>query len=316
MLARLFEHINSRTNFLLLIWVVTLASVSFYGFQNNQLVLEVFWGEVRFVSWIGFLITVGALLAITFSIQWLFHTKHHLLKRHSFLLFFSVPFLVLTASENLNLFFLFFLLILVLGGWLSVFHSENVFSRVLNTGLLLGVGSLVEQRLAILVPFTYVVYIMFGRFNLRTSLILLIGFFSIWINAFGLEFVIFDTTTIWQHFLGIFSLKKSLGFVAFNPFMLGTIGLLAILGLLELPKTLGHASVFKRQSYILISLLLGLCTMGIFFYPRTGFFMITGFFSSLILFVNFFQYVKRLWLREAIMWLTIGIFVVFQLHLI
>lgn len=316
MLARLFGHINSSTNFFLLIWVVTVASVDFYGFRNNQLILELLWGEVHFLPWASFLITVGALLVITFSFQWLIHAKHHLLKRHAFLPYFMVLTLVLAASENLNLFILFFLLILVLGGWLSVFQGENVFSRVLNTGLLLGAGTLVDQRMAILVPFTYVVYIMFGRFNLRTSLILLVGFFSIWINAFGLEFVIFDTTSIWQYFIGIFSFKRSLGFVSFSPVFLGTLGLMAVLGLLELPNTLRHASVFKRQSYVLLSILLAISAVSFLLYPGVGFFVISGFFSSLILFVNFFQYAKKLWLREAIMWLAIGIFVVSHLHLI
>ena len=316
MFARLFGHINSSTNFLLAIWAIVLCLVDFFVFKSDRFVFETVWGEFHFIPVAGMLIQLGLIFAIMYALQWLLHANHHLIKRHAYLPFFTVPLVLLCAGGDLNFSVLTLILLLIMGGWLSVYHGENVLSRVLNTGLLIGAGSFVDLRLAVLIVFTYVVYIIFGRFNLRTSLILLVGFFTVWVNIVGVEFILFESSVTWTYFTGIFGMSKTLGHTEPGIYKLLVLVLIGAAGLIELPKTVSRASVFKRQSYILFGLLLGSMVLLYVFFPGATFYLAAYLVTALILFVNFFQYVKKMWIRELLMWVMIGVFIIFQLEIL
>lgn len=312
MLARLFGHINSSTNILVVAWAIIVCTVHVFVFQNTALTFQTLWSDVHLLPWVVYATELVVVIIIAFTAQWLLDYQHHVIKRHAYLPFFIIPLLLMFTGQRLNVLLLFLLLLLLLGSWLSVYTGERVYRRVLNTGLLLGVGSLIDLRVALLVPFTYVVYIVFGRFNLRTSLIVLIGFFSIWVNALGLEYVVYDTLTFWDYFLGLFLWRKPIGLAEFEPLLLGLLGFLALMGFLELPKTMSRASVFKRQTYVVLTLLLVLTASGFIIFPVSHFQLTTLLFTALILFVNYFQYITKIWIRDGIMWLTMAAYVFSQ----
>ena len=317
MLARIFGYINSSTNILLVLYALILTSSHFLLSDHPKFIFETNWANFQFVTLAGYAISFGLMLLISFYAQWLLEYKYKLVKRHAFLPFFLMTILMLFSVDgNLNLLITILYLLILISSWFSVYQGEKLLPRALNTGLLLGFGSILDTRISILIVFSMIVYLIYGRLNLRSLFILIIGFLTIWLDALALEYIVFDTTSTYQYFTSIFSITKPFGAMVESYLPLGFVLILLILGLTELPKTLSRANVFKRQSYIVVMSLLLLGVIGFLVLTQSVFQMAILIICTCILFVNFFQYLQKIWIKEAIMWVSIAFIIVAELNLI
>jgi len=307
MLTRIFGQINSSTSILIGLFALALSIGHFFFLPVPDFALTTAWGTVVLLPLVGYSLLGLGIAGFVFGMQWLLEYKYKLLKKHAYFSFFiSVVLLLFIKYGGLNLLVDLLFLLLILGSWLSVYQGEKLLGKSLNTGLLIGFGSIFDQRISLLLLFSFVVYVIFGRLNLRTFLILIVGFVTIWLNALALEFIIFDSSIVYASFLAIFDFTSPALIADLDMPDLLLLGAFLVISLPEFITTFNRASVFKRQSH---SILLLLAVLAIVLYVLSGpevFYLAIYIPATIALFVNYFQYIKRGWIQELILWLAIA----------
>ena len=310
MLTRIFGQINSSTSILIGLFALALSIGHFFFLPVPDFTLSTAWGTVVLLPLVGYSMYGVGIASLIFGMQWLLEYKYKLLKKHayySFFIFIALLFFVKYSGLNLLIDMLF--LLFILGSWLSVYQGEKLLGRTLNTGLLIGLGSIFDHRISLLLLFSFIVYIIFGRLNLRTFLILIVGYTTVWLNALALEYIIFDSSTIYKSFLAVFDFTAPALVAEVGMFDLILLGAFFVIALPEFITTFNRASVFKRQSH---SILLLMAVLAMLLYLVSGpevFYLAIYIPAMLTLFVNYFQYIKRSWIQELILWIAIAILV-------
>lgn len=311
MLTRIFGQINSATSIIVVLYTLLLGAGYVYFNPVQEFTLQTAAGRVLLYPVVGWAILSIGVLLLMLVYQWLFYAQYKLVKHHA-LVPFVLPVLVLLTLGNQPLFGLLISLALALlfRLWFAVYQGDRLLSNALNTGFLLGIGALFSPAFTILLPFTWFVYIIYGRLNARTFIIPVIGYFTIWIDVLALDYLLADSTFIWRNFMNQFTVAATDWQSILYPLLL--FGVLLLPGLAEFTVTFNRANVFKRQTFVLFILLLVIAVLcylfgGIALFPLV---MLAPIVS--VLFVNYLQYVKRNWLRELFMWLLIAVFILLQ----
>lgn len=311
MLTRIFGHINSATSFIVVIYTLLLGAGYVYFNPIQNFMVKTAAGRVVLYPSVGWaLLSIGVLLLMLIY-QWLFYAQYKLVKNHA-LVPFVLPILLLLTLGEQPLFSLLVSLALVLlfRLWFSVYQGDRLLSNALNTGFVLGIGALLSPVFTILLPFTWLVYVVYGRLNARTFIIPIIGYFTIWIDVLALDYLLADSTFIWANFVHQFVVAPAEWQAIRYPLLL--LGVLLLPGLAEFTVTFNRANVFKRQTFVLFIMLLVIAVLcyvfgGVSLFPLV---MLAPLVS--VLFVNYLQYIKRTWLKELLMWLLIVVFILFQ----
>ena len=311
MLTRIFGQINSATSIMLVLYTLLLGAGYVYFNPAQDFTVQTAAGRVLLYPVVGWAILSIGVLLLMLVYQWLFYAQYKLVKHHA-LVPFVLPVLVLLTLGNQPLFGLLISLALALlfRLWFAVYQGDRLLSNALNTGFLLGIGALFSPAFTILLPFTWFVYIIYGRLNARTFIIPVIGYFTIWIDVLALDYLLADSTFIWRNFMNQFTVAATDWQSILYPLLL--FGVLLLPGLAEFTVTFNRANVFKRQTFVLFILLLVIAVLcylfgGVALFPLV---MLAPIVS--VLFVNYLQYVKRNWLRELFMWLLIAVFILLQ----
>lgn len=308
MLTRIFGQINSSTTIFIGLFALALSIGHFLAVPVPDFTLTTAWGRLVFLPLAGYFIYGLSLVILVFGMQWLLEYNYKLLKKHAYFSFFIlIVLLFFVKYSGLNLLIDMLFLLLILGSWLSVYQGEMLLGRTLNTGLLIGLASIFDQRISLLLLFSILVYIIFGRFSLRTMLILIVGYTTIWLNALALEYILFDSSTVYNSFIAVFDFTTPALQADLDLFDLILLSSMLLFALPEFGKTINRASVFKRQSNTVLLLMVALAIVLYVINGPEVFYLALYIPASLTLFVNYFQYIKRTWVQELILWLAIAI---------
>lgn len=312
MLARFFGQTNSATPILLALYALLLGGVHFYVHLPTSVLVETVNGSITLPAWAVWVITLVPMLLVYFGNQWLFYNKLHLVHQNAFLPAIVLPLWLLGIQLEGPLFAVHTLILFVIYHmWLGAYHGQNILSTSLNTGFILGIGSLVDPGYLWLLAFTLVVYVNFGRLTIRTLIIPFVGYFTIWIDVWALEYLLNDSTQFLDAFGNHFSRNPSL-LVGENFRFMWVLALMLVPGITEFTVTFSRANVFKRQAFTLFVLLIALAA---------GMFFLRGF-SSLqlaiiltpisVLFANYVQYLRKKWIKEILLLLILVAFTAFE----
>jgi hypothetical protein len=208
------------------------------------------------------------------------------------------------------------LLIALFKTWLDTYQAQRLYQQSLNTGFLLGFGALFDVQYVLLLVLTFVVYIIFGRFSFRTFLIPIIGYLTIWFIALLLDYLLLDSTFVLHQFGKHFSL--SLHFRVEDSFLpqLILFSILFLAGLSEFLKTVSRAAVFKRQSFTIYFVLLLLGVVAYLFGGNSLLPLAIIISTTTLLVVNYVQYLKKVWMKELILWAILILFGIFEAGLL
>ncbi len=306
MLTRLFAQINSSTSFFVGLFAVCLAVASFFISPNNIFFLKTAYNTINFGIWIGLALTIVISLVVIFGFQGLFQ-NHKLLKRNAYLgVFLPVLIPIFFTLGNINFLINLVFLLFIYWSWLAIFQGEKLLARTLNTGLLIGAASIFDVRMGFLLLISMVVYIIFGRLNVRTFLILLIGFLSIWLNALMLEFIFLDSSSVYDVFLTQFNGKNIHDINSISVVYIVIVAACLLPAILEFAKTFSREGVFKRQAFtvLMVMLFLGILLAFVLGVEVISLVLIVP--ALAVLFVNFFQNISRIWVKELIIWCSIA----------
>lgn len=313
MLTTIFGKINSATQFLLGIYALLIGGVHFFLHPQVRFHVDSAFGELYIHPIIGYVLSIVFYFIVAFGYQWLWFTKHRLVKHHALIPFFLLPLIFLQSNDAAMVLLLHLaLLLVIIKTWLDANQGDQLLRQSLNTGLLIGLGSLIELQYMLVLIFTWVVYIVYGRISFRTLLIPLIGYFNVWFVALILDYLLFDGTYVFEFFTQHFAYP--FGWSLPNSGLVGlvTLGVLLIPSFREYVVTVSRAAVFKRQSYTLFLTLTILAMPAYFFAGNSDLHLALLICLTTILFVNFLQYVKRNWVKELVLWAMILLFGIFE----
>jgi len=312
MLARFFGQTNSATPILLVFYVLALSGVHFYLHVPAEVEIETRAGSISLANWMVWLCVIPAMLIVYFGNQWLYYGKFHLLRQHAFMPVVFLPLWLLGIQLAGPVFSLHTLILFVVYQlWLRAYQGQHMFSISLNTGFVLGLGSLLDSGYLWLLGFTVVVYFNFGRLNLRTLIIPLVGYFTIWVDALALEFLINDSTNFLSGFGSHFNQTNTL----LNPDNSRFVWFLAVLlvpGITEFTVTFSRANVFKRQVFTLFLLLAGVAVAMYFLHGFSPLQLAVLLTPITMLFVNYLQYLRKKWIQEILLLIILSVFTAFE----
>ena len=312
MLARFFSQTNSSTIILLALYLLALCGVHFYLHLPTQASLLTVFGTTLLPTWAVWVLSLLPLLIIYFGYQWLIYSKHHLQHQHAFIPVLFLPLWLVGLHLGGVAFALnSALLFLIVAQWLSAYHGQNMLSTSLNTGFLIGLGSLLDVGYLWLLIFTFVAYVTLGRFSLRTLIIPIVGYLTIWVDAIGIEYLIADSTNFIQAFGWHFQRNPVLE-PGLNYHFIWILALLLVPGITEFTVTFNRANVFKRQAFTLLVYLIGVAT-AMFFVQGFSWLQLAIILPPIaILLANYMQYMRKKWTQEVLLLLVILVFVVFE----
>jgi hypothetical protein len=315
MLARLFSTINSTTLFVV-IGYTTLLSLAQIFFGEKSLTTLQWLGNSYIVKpFVPALAIVTASFLLVFGYQWLIVGRHKLIRRNMLIPAVILPFfLSFVAIGSLNLIISGMFAFFIIKTWLDVFHGEGIFVRALNTGLLIGLSSLFDGSMMMLLPFTYLVFLVFGRLNPRTLIIPWVGFASVWLNALALEYLFFNSSETFSLFLDLFSFNRNPSGLEADWIHAVLLSVMFFPGLSEYIQTLTRAGVMKRQTQTALIIASGLSISAYFLLGYGGYQLAVIVPTAAILFSNFLQYVQRMWVRELLLWILITGWIVVLLN--
>lgn len=309
MLTRIFGHINSATSILVILYTIAVSAVYFYIDPIQNFLVKTALGNFMLHPIAGWLLFIGGLLVLVLVYQRQVQITYKLVKQHALFAFVMVPLHVLVCDYNpLAALIVSLCLLLVFSLWFAIYQGERELSNALNIGFLLGIGSLFSPAFTLLLPFTLLVYLVYGRLSLRTSIIPSIGYVTIWLNAFALDYLLADSFFVWNNFLNQFVAETTNW--QMNKYVLVLFVAIIIPGLTEFAATLNRANVFKRLTFFLFILLLAVAA-SVYIFSSYALFppvLLVPVVSAF--FVNYLQYVKRPWFKEALMWLLLIAFVI------
>jgi hypothetical protein len=313
MLARFFGQTNSSTVFLLVAYLLLLCGGHFYLHMPAAGVLPTLIGEVVLPAWLVAVLSIVPLVVIYFGYQWLLYSKQRLRHQNAFIPVILAPlWLVGLHSGGVAFALHSALLLLILGQWLSAYQGQHILSTSLNTGFLLGFGSLLDVGYLWLLAFTFIVYINFGRFSLRTLIIPVVGYLTIWVNVSGIEFLVADSTlyidAFSQHFM-----HNTIREPALNYHFIWVLALLLVPGITEFTVTFNRANVFKRQSFTLFVYFIVLAVIMFFVQGFSPLQLAILLPPIAILLANYVQYLRKKWMQELVLYAVLAAFVVFEL---
>jgi hypothetical protein len=275
------------------------------------------WGNLVFFPISGYTIYSLALIILLFGFHWLLEFKYKLVKRHAFFPFFLlVLVLIFSTQTNINLLLSLLFFLLILSSWLAIYQGEKLLGRTLNTGLLIGLGSLLDSSISLMLPLSFVAYTVFGRLNGRTFAILIVGYLTVWVNALALEYIILDSTTVYGFFLQMFHFTTPKLQVTLSTSHFVLLGAMLLFSLPEFANTLSRASVFKRQANTILMFLVAVVALLALAFGSAVFYMAILIPAIALLFVNYLQYIKRNWIKELILWLALLALVLFDLNIL
>jgi hypothetical protein len=312
MLTRIFGQINSATSTLVILYTIVFAAGYIYIDPVQSFLLTTAAGSFMIHPIAGWILFICGLLLLVLAYQRLFQMQYKLVKQHALVSFMFVPLQFLVAQHHpLEGVILSACMFGLLYLWFDAFTGDKLLSNALNTGFLLGIGSLFNPVFTLLLPFTVLVYIIYGRLSGRTLIIPSIGFITVWLYAFAFDYLFADSTFVWNNFLNQFKVASA-GWQD-QLSMLIFFGLLLVLGLVEFITTLNRANVFKRLTFLA---LVSLIAMAVLVYP-TGLFPLVVIVPVVsLVFVNYLQYIKRTWIKELAMWIVLAVFILLQQNLI
>ncbi len=316
MLARIFGQINSLTNFIIGFYALALIGVHFWLFPNPSTSLVTAFGIVYINPIFLWILLVLLLAFLAFGSQWLLFTRYKLVKHHALIPFFYLPVLLLFMGDDQLTFLLQTALLgVIIKTWIDAYQGQNLLRQGLNSGLLIGLGSLLSTQFFLLLLFTYLVYLVYGRLSLRLVIIPLIGYLTIWLISLSLDFLLFDSTYVFSFFKKHVEMTTAFQF----DLPLPRAALLLILmlgGLSEFIQTVTHANVFKRQTYSWLFILMLVAALAFLFFGGKDMQISIVIITATVLFVNYMQYIKRTWLRELAMWVMLVLFGIFEAGLL
>lgn len=317
MLTRIFGQINSATSIFIGLFAALLTVAHFLYVQTPEFEINTAWGVFVFLPVVGYSIFGVGMVTLLFGYQWLFEYKYKLVKRHAYFPFFLLVFVLLFSGQaSLNLLICLLFVGVILASWFAVYQGDKILGRTLNTGLLIGLGTVLDSKFSVMLVLSFVAYTVFGRFNGRTFLILLVGFFTVLLNALTLEYIILGTSVIYKYIIQIFQFKAPSIPLNISVYHLAVFGVLFVLSLPEFTNTLNRASVFKRQAFTVL-MVLAVSVAVLFVVRGTSVFYLAILITTLLaLFINYFQVIKRGWLQELILWLMLGLLAVFDLNIL
>ncbi len=316
MLARIFGQINSLTNFIIGFYALALIGVHFWLFPNPSTSLTTAFGIIyinRIFLWV---LLVVLLVFILFGSQWLLFSRYKLVKHHALIPFFYLPLLLLfLGDEQLTFLLQTALLGVILKTWIDAYQGDNLLRQSLNSGLLIGVGSLLSTQFFLLLLFTYLVYLVYGRLSIRLVVIPLIGYLTIWLISLSLDFLLFDSIYVFSFFKKHVEITTAFQFDLPWP-RAALLMVLMLAGLSEFIQTVTHANVFKRQTYSWLFILMLVAALAFLLFGAKDIQISIVIITSTVLFVNYMQYIKRIWLRELAMWVMLALFGIFEAGLL
>jgi hypothetical protein len=313
MLTRIFGQINSATQLILGMYAVLLAAVHVYFIPIIESPIETAFGRLKLEP-IFIYVLLGLLyLVIAYGYQWLCFDKFRLVKHHAYVPFVLLPLVFMNYRESLLVPFIHLvLLILIIYTWLDAYQGKKMLSQSLNTGLLIGIGSLIDVHYAFLLIDTYIVYFMYGRISVRTVIIPAIGYLSVWFISLALDFLLLDSSYVLTQFSNQFSGTLHFSFPSVNWPAFVVLAALMLFGLSELTKTATRANVFKRQSYSFFFISLVLSVASFLFRENSQLDLALMVFTIALMFANYLQYLKRSWLKELLLWIVLLLFGIFE----
>jgi hypothetical protein len=313
MLTRIFGQINSATHFMVGFYALVLAMGHIFFHQEINLQLQTAFGKVYVLPIMGYMLAGVLFAVLAFAYQWLWFTRFKLVNHHAYIPVVLLPILLInTGDDALVLLAHLVLLVAVFKTWLDVYQGQNVLQQGLNTGFLLGLGSMLDVQYGLLLFFTYLVYIIFGRISFRTVLIPLIGYLTIWFIALLLDYLLLDSTFVMQQFSDHFGLTPRFELDTANWPRLLMLAILFLAGLSQFIITASRAAVFKRQSFTLFFILLILAVIAYFFAGNSPLQLALIIALLTLLAVNYLQYIKKAWKRELFLWTILVLFGIFE----
>jgi hypothetical protein len=303
MLARLFGNIHSRSFFLIFIYLVVMlaAHLALYGMPDFQVIGAL--GTANLSTAVGVSILLFIFLITAISAQRLVTDVYKLVNRNVYVVLVFTPlYLVLLQKFGLSFCILTALLWLIIKLWLDSFHGSGLLQKALSVGIIIGIVSLFDAIFIWLLAATWLVYLVFARLNIRTFLIPVVGFLTVWLNVWGFEYVIADTQMAYNFFvMGIQENElatthnfKSPIFIAF--------GVLFVFSFAEFITAVTRANVLKRQTYAAMLMLYLVSVMMVPFNKFDMLWPALALPAISILFANRVQYIKRKWLQEFWLW--------------
>lgn len=317
MLARLFGIINSAYIFLIGIYALILvgAHILLHHFGNNE--VHFLWQDMVLQPAVGIPVMLLASLFAVFGAQVILVNKHKLLNRNAYLPFLLAPvLLVFSINGNLNTVLQIGFVLLVINSWLNTFHADKLYTRALNTGIIIGLSSLLDVRMTLLLLVTYVVYLIFGRMNLRTLLIPVVGYLTVWLNAMAIEYLIFDGVQLMGVFKSGIIIETSRNMAPFNWHYWALLGAMAILSIPEIVKTLNRASVMKRQTFAVTLVLMAFAGLSFFINGAATFQAALILPTVALVFANALQNSTRMWMKELAMWAVLVFWLLSELKIL
>jgi len=311
MLTRVFGQINSATSILLVVYALLLGGVYFYINPVLDLYISTAAGKFLLNPIFAWGVVITGNIGLMLGYQRLFYGQHKLVKHHALVPFVLLPLVILAGLNTLLVSTILAVFLFGLSySWLAVYSGQKLLSVALNAGFILGIGSLFSSIFTLFLPFTWVVYMVYGRLNVRTFIIPVIGYLTIWIDAIALDYLLADSTFVWHFFINQFKWSGVLGVWQANWPILVFFGILLLPGIAEFTVTFNRANVFKRQTFVVLILLLAGAIPLFLFGGKTIVPLVVFVPIIAVLFVNYLQYVKRKWVRELALWLVLVSYVV------
>ncbi len=265
------------------------------------------------------IITAIGISILTLVFNFLVTERLELIKRNSYLglLFFFMIGIWYTDLTNIS--WMFSTFFLMLATYQLVFSGpfEKIHGQIFNIGFFLGMSALFMPQLSwALVP-GYFVLVVFGRADFRYVMLMLLGWSTPILLLAQIMYLAFDFSHF-NHFLPqLFSLEKLIWPLPFKDFYIKmtVLGVLTLLAIKEYMVAVNKAKIYKKQGYntfwIFYIFLIAIACISPSLAEST---LLMSILPLSILVTNFFQYIRRSWVKELLLWLLL-IFNIGWLHL-
>lgn len=264
MLTRLFSNISVQAGIIALISLLVLNTTSVYFIDFQGLRLHIAGGEFVF----GTILIKVLFVLICTSVAIIYATNVNSLgilpgSFQKSILFGMAFLLIVQFQINIKLLIALPLILLSFRKIFKVGILPDPRHLLFDIGVIAGILSLFYVEAIVLIPFCWMASLIFRSFNVKTIIIPAIGLFAAYTLAFFVSF-------IWPEFQFIQILKNQYSQIAWGFFKfdfqlilnLSGLLLLGLISMLNVLKSIGKATVFKRQ---VLSLCIGLILLTLIF---------------------------------------------------
>lgn len=311
MLASIFGTLKPATTLILVLYAILLSCAFLFFIHplDNTLQFTIFSVELK--AWVKWILVPIVVAGLAYGYQWLYHYHSKLVDNNAYLPYFFVILLLVTLGHQPVLGIIISVLLFVQQVfWMHINKTKTPLGLALNTGLLVGLATLVHPSFILLLPINLFVYIVYGTFNLRNLFIILAGVATPWIYVIALNYLLPKAIFTWVDFIAlpqfkhVFRLQEWRLLTGFVP--------LAAIGIFTFLIRFNRAKVFHRQSFLLFALTLALgVVVHTFFGENIWPLALLSPFIALF-FTYYLERLKRKWLVETWLWVVPVLFAVLR----